>query len=250
MLLKDKNILITGVSSGFGASIAELFLREGASVWGVALDQTYELESENFNYSCLNIMNDIEVEMYVSSLKDHEVAIDCLVNCAGITGVGTIRNTPMKEFRSQFELNVFALYNFTQSLLPIMDRSEAPVLINIVSELGVKAAPNRVAYSSAKAAVEMLTRSLAIDLGPHYRVNGILPGLADTPMTAHRFTQAEDPAKERQAAAGKYILNKLTTPEDVANGALFLASALSSNVTGSMLAVCGGGQITTCNRTS
>ena len=114
--------------------------------------------------------------------------------------------------------------------------------------MGVKAIPNRIAYCPSKAAVEMLTRCLAADEGPRVRVNGVLPGLTETPMTKMRFENAPDSDAERQRVCNRYVLKRMCTPEDVANGVVFLASDKASFITGDMLAVCGGGQfITTTN---
>ena len=92
----------------------------------------------------------------------------------------------------------------------------------------------------------MLTRCLAIDCGPRVRVNGILPGLTETPMTKERFINDKDPDTVRRQVAERYVLKRMCTPEDVANSAVFLGSDKSSFITGDMIAVCGGGHFTTC----
>lgn len=244
--LENRVALITGASSGIGDVIAQFYLNEGAYVYGCGLEAEAHIEHERFVYQRADICDESQAEAVVSGCEKQFGKIDILVNCAGVTGLGTIDDTSVAEFRRQFEINVFGLYTMTKAAIHVIRRSEHAVIINIVSELGVKCIPNRVAYCPSKAAVEMLTRCLAVDCGPGVRVNGILPGLTETPMTRMRYENAPDPEAERQKTRERYILKRMCTPEDVANGAVFLASDRASFITGDMLAVCGGGQFITC----
>lgn len=246
MELQDRVAIVTGASSGIGAVIAQFYLNEGALVFGCGLEDKASITNERFAYHKTNICKSEEAAAVVEGCVARFGKVDILVNCAGITGLGTIDNTSVEEFRRQFEINVFGLYTMTKAAIDTIRKSEHAVIVNIVSELGVKAIPNRVAYCPSKAAVEMLTRCLAADCGPRVRVNGILPGLTETPMTKMRYENAPDPEAERQKTRNRYILKRMCVPEDVANGAVFLASDRSSFITGDMLAVCGGGQFITC----
>lgn len=246
MELQDRVAIITGASSGIGAVIAQFYLDEGAYVFGCGLEPEAGWSRERFAYHQADICKLEEAQAVVSACEARFGGVDILVNCAGVTGLGTIDDTSVEEFRRQFEINVFGLYTMTKAAIDAVRKSEHAVIVNIVSELGVKAIPNRVAYCPSKAAVEMLTRCLAADCGPRVRVNGILPGLTETPMTKMRYENAPDPEAERQKTRDRYVLKRMCTPEDVANGAVFLASDRSSFITGDMLAVCGGGQFITC----
>jgi len=248
MELENRVALITGASSGIGEVISKFFLREGASVFGTGLEDTANIDHERFVYRRSNICDEAQAAELAETCRKTFGRIDILVNCAGVTGIGTIENTSVAEFRRQFEINMFGLYTVTKYVLPILRESDHAAIVNIVSELGVKAIPNRIAYCPSKAAVEMFTRCLAAEVGPRVRVNGVLPGLTETPMTKMRFDNAPDPEEERKRVSSRYVLKRMCTPEDVANGVVFLASDKASFITGDMLAVCGGGQfITTTN---
>ncbi len=246
MELQDRVAIITGASSGIGEVIAQFYLKEGAKVYGCGLEPAAHISDPGFFYQQSNICEEDQAKKVVAGCVERFGGVDILVNCAGVTGMGTIDDTSVAEFRRQFEINVFGLYTMTKAAIDEVRKSEHAVIINIVSELGVKAIPNRVAYCPSKAAVEMLTRCLAADCGPRVRVNGILPGLTETPMTKMRYENAPDPEAERQKTRNRYVLKRMCVPEDVANGAVFLASDRSSFITGDMLAVCGGGQFITC----
>lgn len=246
MELQDRVAIITGASSGIGEVIAQFYLEEGAFVYGCGLEVAAHVTHPRFVYQQCDICVPEQAASVVAGCLERFGHVDILVNCAGVTGMGTIDDTSVAEFRRQFEINVFGLYTMTKAAIDAIRQSEHAVIINIVSELGVKAIPNRVAYCPSKAAVEMLTRCLAADCGPRVRVNGILPGLTETPMTKMRYENAPDPEAERQKTRNRYVLKRMCVPQDVANGAVFLASDRSSFITGDMLAVCGGGQFITC----
>ena len=245
MELQNRVAIITGASSGIGAVIAQFYLKEGACVYGCGLDEESGIQHEHFDYKKADICRPEDSAAVVDGCVKRFGKVDILVNCAGVNGFGNIDNTSIEAFRFCFEVNVFGLYTITKAAINEIRKSDSAAIINLVSELGVKAIPNRTAYSPSKAAVEMLTRCLAIDCGPRVRVNGILPGLTETPMTKSQFN-TPDPEAERQKMRNRYVLKRICQPEDVANGAVFLASDRSSFITGDMLAVCGGGQFTTC----
>ncbi|MGI6623681.1 MAG: SDR family NAD(P)-dependent oxidoreductase [Acetivibrionales bacterium] len=246
MELEGRIAIITGASSGIGAEIARFFLKEGAKVVGCGLDEKPPFSAPDYIYVPADMCRQESAKQVVDRCIQRYGRLDILVNSAGVTGIGNIHNTSVEEFKRQFEVNVFGVYIMTKAAIGEISKSEHGTVINIVSELGVKAIADRIAYCPSKAAVEMLTRCLAIECGPSVRVNGILPGLTETPMTRDRFEMAPDPDTERKKASNRYILKRLCTTEDVANAAVFLASDRSSFITGSMIAVCGGGHFTTC----
>lgn len=246
MEFANKTAIITGASSGLGKALAYRFLEEGGQVFGIGRRLDPELEHQNFYY-------------YPADLTDYDLAcgavekcvevfgkIDILINCAGVTGIGSVYTTPAEEFRHQFEVNVYAVFHMVKAALPYLHKQPESTIINVGSELGAKAKAERISYCPSKAAVEMLTKCLAIECGPQIRVNGVLPGLMDTPMTHERFERMPDPDAAREKAGRAYILNRLCRVEDVVEAVVFLASRRSSFITGDMIAVCGGGHFTTC----
>lgn len=236
MELCGKTALITGASSGLGRAIAFRFVQEGAQVVGIGRRNT--VAEHAFRYVCCDITKEEQVQALVQTLTK----VDILVNYAGVTAVGSLKTTKTQTLRQQFEVNVFGLYELTRQVLPLLEQSREGVIVNVGSELGRWAKADRIAYCPSKAAVEMLTRCMALELAPGIRVNGIMPGLMDTSMTRQRFEDSKDPAAARLEAGNRYLLKRLCTVEDAVEAALFLASSRSRFITGEMLAVCGGGQ--------
>lgn len=246
MDLRGKVALVTGASSGIGEVIAKKYIKEGAKVFGCGIEEKANIEEcESFSYMEGDLTDYNNAIKIVRECVRKFGKMQILVNCAGITGTGKIEDTCTEEFKRQFDVNVFGVYNMCKASIEYLKKSEDAVIINIASELGVKPICNRIAYCPSKAAVVMLTKCLALDCGPRIRVNAILPSLTETPMTEERFERAEDPEKFRQAMNDRYVLKRMCRPEDVANGAVFLASDKSSYITGDLLAVCGGGHICT-----
>lgn len=246
MEFSDKTVLITGASSGLGEALVQRFLAEGAKVFGVGRRERVELTHPNYYYFSGDLTHEDEAGRAVECCCRVYGGLDCLINCAGVTGIGNVFQTDGAEFRHQFEVNVFAMYDMVRAALPELSKRHGSTIINIGSELGSKAKAERIAYCPSKAAVEMLTKCLAIECGPGIRVNGVLPGLMDTPMTHARFASMPDPEAARREAGSRYILKRLCRVEDVVEAVLFLAGERSSFITGDMIAVCGGGHFTTC----
>lgn len=244
MDLKGRVALISGASSGIGEVIAKMYMEEGAQVFGCGRRAKPAIEEgENFGYASGDLTRFEDAEVIVKKCIERFGKIDILVNCAGVTGIGTLETTSVEEFQRQFQVNVFGVFNLCKAAIEELKRSEDPVIVNISSEIGEKPMAARIAYSPSKSAVSMLTKCLAVDYGPKIRVNAILPGLVETPMTQERFDQAEDPEAYRQGIRDRYLLKRICTPEDVAQAAVFLASKKSSFITGASLPVCGGNQL-------
>jgi len=241
MELKGKVALITGASSGIGEIIVKSFIKEGAVVMGCGRRPKPNIaESCSFKYISGDLTKFEDTKNIAKECVNHFGRIDILVNCAGVTGVGDIENTSVEEFERQFKVNVFGVFNMCKAAMEYLKQSGDAAIINISSELGIKAVPERIAYCPAKAAVNMLTQCLAVECAPNIRVNAILPGLVETPMTKERFDKIEG---YKEAVIDRYILKKICTPEDVANAAIFFASEKSSFITGDLLTVCGGGHL-------
>lgn len=249
MRLANKTALITGGADGFGRAIAERFSAEGATV--VIADINYEgakSVSETLPNSSLAIKCDVsnreEVHQAVTKTIATSNNLNIVVNNAGWSH----KNKPLLEvdeasLRKVYEVNVFSIYYMVQSIVPIWRQQGSGVMINVSSTAGQRPRPGLTWYNSTKGAVSLLTRSLALELAPdNIRVCGIAPVLGTTGLL-ETFIGKPDTAENRQQFLKTIPLGRLCDPTDVANAALYLASAEASFITGVILDVDGGRSI-------
>ncbi|MGL5230989.1 MAG: SDR family NAD(P)-dependent oxidoreductase [Cetobacterium sp.] len=242
MKLKNRVSLITGASSGIGEGIAKKFLEEGAFVVGCGIENKSSIIHPNYLYMQGDITNLSSIEEIVKLTKEKFGKLDSVVNSAGATFIGNLEETSTESFKKQFDINVIGTFNVCKAAIAELKENKGTI-VNIASDLGIKPIPDRIAYCASKAAVIMLTKSIAIEYAPLVRANCILPGLVETPMIKDRFDNSENPQKLREEMANLYVLKRMGTLDDMSNAAVFLTSEDSSFITGSELAVCGGSQI-------
>jgi 3-oxoacyl-[acyl-carrier protein] reductase len=245
MRLEGKVALITGAASGMGASMARIFAREGAKV--VVAD----LQRDKAEAVALAIgRNAIAITCDVSSAADVDAAakvafaafgkIDIVVNNAGTTH----RNQPMLDvdedmFDRIFAVNVKSIYLNAKAFVPAMRKNGGGVIVNIGSTAGIRPRPGLAWYNASKGAVNLLTKSMAIELAPdQIRVCAIAPVAGETPLLASFM--GEDTPEKRAAFRASIPLGRLSLPQDIADAALFLASGEAAMVTGAVLEVDGG----------
>lgn len=242
MKLQNRVALITGASSGIGEGIAKKFLEEGASVIGCGIEEKSNIENPNYIYVKCDITDISSVENVVKVGLEKFGKIDSVVNSAGVTFIGTLETTTPETFKKQFEINVLGTFNVCKSVINELKNNKGTI-VNIASDLGIRPIPERVAYCTSKAAVIMLTKSIAVEYAPFVRANCIMPGLVETPMIKYRFEQSENPEELRREYENLYLLKRMGALEDMANAAVFLTSSDSSFITGDELPVCGGAQL-------
>ena len=244
-LLTDKVCLITGASSGIGFAIAKLFALNGAVVyvnsskedkvdWAVSIIRE---ESKNERVFALSFdINDYEaVSDGIRKVYSLHKKIDVLVNNAGIAPSGLTGFTDPKVIESTFNTNVLSLINITQLAVKLMLRKGSGSIINLSSIMGINGASGMSSYSASKAAVIGFTKSLSKEVASkNIRVNAIAPGFIDTDMARGIDEKLYE---ERLSSIG---MKRIGSPEDVANMALFLASEMSSYITGQVIGVDGG----------
>lgn len=236
--------LITGAGAGIGLSIAETFAAAGAAVTVTDRD----LEAAESAASCIRTAGghaislgcDVTQEAALEASIDQTLRafgkLTILINNAGGGGPKPF-DMPMSEMRFAYELNFFSLFRLCQLAAPHMERAGGGAIVNISSMAGENKNRNMASYGSSKAAVNHLTRNLAFDLGPkNIRVNAIAPGATKTNALATVLT----PEIERKMLAHT-PLQRLGTPEDMANAALFLCCPASNWISGQILTVSGGG---------
>jgi len=243
-LLDGKTALITGASRGIGKAIAHKFAKEGASI---AITNIAEDEDFINTIDELSLLN-IKVKGYVSNassfedsqrvineiLKDFD-KIDILVNNAGITRDTLLMRMTEDQWDAVISVNLRSVFNLTKAVLQTMLKQRKGSIINMSSVVGVSGNAGQSNYSASKAGILGFTKSVAKELGSrNIRCNAIAPGFILTEMTENL------PPDIKSEWINKIPLKRGGTPEDVANTALFLASDLSSYITGQTIHVCGG----------
>jgi 3-oxoacyl-[acyl-carrier protein] reductase len=239
------NVIITGCNRGIGKALVEAFASSGANIWACARKATPEYEAwlkETSLQAGVWIkpvyfeMTDTEaLNTGIQTIIDDGTPIDALVNNAGISTVGLLSMSKVEDIEKLFNVNYFAMLRIIQKVSKRMSRQRHGVIINMGSIAGIEPQPGKIAYGSSKAAVMMMTKCLAKELGPMgIRVNAIAPGPVETEM----IHQYKDEMLEKLAAES--ALRRLGKTEEIAQVALFLASEQASYINGEIIKVDGG----------
>lgn len=246
MRLKDKSALVTGAASGFGAEIARQFAREGAKVTIMDLNGEGAAQvTAEIGPSAIAVKGDVtnraDVEAAVAAAQAHGGKLDIVINNAGWTH----RNKPLldvteAEFDKVYAINVKSIYYMVHTVVPIMSAQGGGVVINIGSTAGIRPRPGLTWYNSTKGAVNLATRSLAVELAPQkIRVNCVAPVMGATALL-ESFMGVPDTPENRARFIATIPLGRLSEPKDIAGACLYLASDEAEFVTGVVLEVDGG----------
>ena len=243
-LLDGKVALVTGAARGIGKAVALKFAAEGADIAFTDLvinddaNQTVaELEAfgRKVKAYASNAANFDETHAVVEQIKADFGHIDILVNNAGITKDGLMLKMTEAQWDAVIAVNLKSAFNFIHALLPVMMRQKGGSIINMSSVVGVHGNAAQANYAASKAGMIALAKSVGQEMGRKgIRANAIAPGFIETAMT-HAL-----PEEVRKGWLEKMPLRRGGTPEDIANVATFLASDLSSYVTGQVIQVDGG----------
>lgn len=247
--LASRVAIITGAASGIGAETAALFAQEGAKV--ALVDKNEDL----LNETALRIRADGGVvDTYVVDVTDgahvaqtvHVIMskwgrIDVLMPCSGISVGGTVATIDEALWDKVFDVNVKGSYFWMHHTLPHMILAGCGSIVLLGSQLVISSGGNNAAYIASKGAIAALAKTMAVDHAVHgIRVNVLMPGVIDTPMSRNSLTRYADSAATRERWENRHAMRRFGLPQEVAKAALFLASDDSSFTTGSQL-FCDGG---------
>jgi len=243
-LLEGKTAIITGAARGIGKAVAIRFAREGCNIafTDLAIDENAkETEAEIASYGVTvkgyasNAASFEDTHAVVNAIVSDFDRVDILVNNAGITRDGLMMRMSEQQWDAVINVNLKSAFNFIHALTPVMLKQRSGSIINMSSVVGVHGNAGQANYSASKAGMIGLAKSIAKELGSRgIRANAIAPGFIITEMT-HQLSE-----EVREEWAKQIPLKRGGTPEDVANAALFLASDLSSYITGQVIQVDGG----------
>jgi len=254
--LADRIAIVTGAAKGMGADICRTLTREGAHL-ALAAREVAPLEQlakevEGLGRRALVIPTDVTderaVERLVARTKETYGRIDILVNAAGVTGpIETpVQAITADDFRSVLEANVVGTFLPTKHVLPTMIAQKYGKIVNISGTSGLRGYKYRAAYSSSKWALRGLTRTVALEVGPHnVNVNALHPGIVAGPRMDKLCREKArkrgwTPEQVYQEYENEMALRRVTVSQDIANAVLFLVSDDSKNMTGQSVTVDGG----------
>ncbi len=243
-LLENKTALITGASRGIGKGIAIEFAKQGANVaftFNASVEAAKELEKELEGFGIKakgyqsNAANFDAAQELVKQVLEDFGSIEVLINNAGITKDNLLMRISEEDFDQVIEVNLKSVFNVTKAIIRPMMKQRTGSIINMSSVVGVKGNAGQANYAASKAGILGFTKSVALELGSrNIRCNAIAPGFIETEMTG----KLDEKTVEEWRKA--IPLKRGGSPEDVANACVFLASDMSSYITGQTLNVDGG----------
>jgi len=255
VLLQGKNAIVTGAYQGIGKEIASKFVKEGANVLLIDINEkiietAQELQTLNGNSKIVaiqkNLANISLLSEIIEEIKHHFDKIDILVNNAGIYRTENIADITEDSWDQVFTINLKTAFFLSKEIVELMKENESGCILNLSSVAGKKGRPYGAHYAASKAAVISITKSFAEAYGKYgIRTNALCPGIIRTSMIEsiiHNRSALENKTTDEieQQYLEKIPLNKLGTPDDVGQFAAVICSDYSSYINGQAINVCGG----------
>ena len=243
--LAGKVAIVTGAGSGIGRAIAQVFAREGAKVvcadWNEAAAKKVAADIIKHRGNALAIKGDVskhaDVVVVVQACLKHYKKVDILINNAGIYNAASLTDTPDELWQKIIDVNLKSVFLFSKEVVPHMLRKKKGKIINMASVAGIVGVGDSGAYCASKGGMVTLTKEMAIELAPQrINVNAICPGLIRTAMTKEMLHDKASLAMLKQQT----LYPRFGEAEDIAYGALYLASDESDFVNGHSLVIDGG----------
>lgn len=234
----SKVAVVTGALGGIGSATSDLLASKGYRVFGV------DRQRGSLASIAHLFVGDVCDETLWTSVRDYvdesHGHLDALVNIAGRNYFALIDDADLAEWRSMMDINVLGMVAPIKHLVGPLRKADAPAIVNMSSISGQIGSVGYAAYVTTKGAVDSLTKSLALELGPQVRVNAVCPGWIETPFTTDGLNLVADPAAYRREVEAMHALGRVGTPSEVAETICWLASPAASFVTGSIVVVDGG----------
>ena len=237
--LKNKNIIVTGATGGIGNSIVEKLSQQGVNILatGTKLDKLEELKTKYNNVKILkfDISQSDKIEEFIENASEELGGLDCIVNNAGITQDNLAIRMSIEEWKKVIDINLTSTFFMSKFAIKKMLKNKSGKIINITSVVGHTGNLGQANYTSSKAGIVAMSKSLAIEYAKkNINVNCISPGFIKTNMTD------KIDEKFKEVIISKIPSARLGEPEDIANAVLFLASSQSDYINGETLHVNGG----------
>lgn len=244
-MLNGKNAVITGCLQGIGRSTLDTFAKNGANIFACSYRATDEFENhieelrQVYGIKIIPVYFDMasndQIKSAAKAIMKEKMAIDILVNIAGITRDAYFQMITMEQLQQTFQINFFSQVLFSQYIAKLMMRNGTGSIINTGSISGLDGNEGQLSYAASKAAFIAATKTMAKELGEKgIRVNAIAPGVIETPMTE----VLTENIIENKLKTSK--LKRIGTPEEVADLIMFLASDMASHITGQVIRIDGG----------
>ena len=245
MFLQGKNVIITGCNRGIGKAIMTIFAENGANIWACVRKPNTEFEeyakelaqknSVEIQPLYFDLTDSEGIKSAVKTIRSTKKTVDALVNNAGVSYNALFQMSTTDMLRETFEVNFFSIFLFTQYISKLMVAQKSGSIINIASSAGIDGNAGRSAYGASKAAIICMTKAIATELGEYgIRANSIAPGIIKTEMISNMTDEVIARTIEQSH------MKRVGEPLEIANAAVFLASDLSSHITGQVIRVDGG----------
>jgi NAD(P)-dependent dehydrogenase (short-subunit alcohol dehydrogenase family) len=229
-------VVITGAAGGMGSATAALFKSRGFLVLG-----TDNKEINGIDFAVVgDVADEATWQRITEIIKENKLQISSLINIAGRNYFDLITDAKKYEWLNMFEVNVVAMVMGIKHMTPFLRKVKGASIVNMSSISAQIGTSGYAAYVATKGAVDSLTKALSLELAPEIRVNAVAPGWIETPFTVAGLNLNPDPVAYRKEVEQMHALNRVGTPDEIAQVIYFLCSPNSSFITGSTITADGG----------